>query len=69
MASIIDNRNKTMLESLRNSLKQSDRVDILTAFFYFSGFNELADDLKDKKIRILIGMAIDPGAIDELSRA
>ena len=53
MASIIDNRNKTMLESLKNSLKQAERVDILTAFFYFSGFNALAEDLKDKKIRIL----------------
>ena len=44
MASIIDNRNKTMLESLRNSLKQSEKVDILTAFFYFSGFSELAEN-------------------------
>ena len=46
MASIIDNKNKTMLESLKNSLKQAESVDILTAFFYFSGFNALADELK-----------------------
>ena len=39
MASIIDNRNKTMLDSLKNSLKQDESVDILTAFFYFSGFS------------------------------
>lgn len=69
MASIIDNRNKTMLESLRNSLKQSESVDILTAFFYFSGFDALADYLKDKKIRILVGNTIDPSAIEELCRA
>lgn len=49
MASIIDNRKKTMLESLQNSLKQAEQVDILTAFFYFSGYDALADDLKDKK--------------------
>ena len=55
MASIIDNRNKTMLDSLKNSLKQAESVDILTAFFYFSGFNALAEELKDKKIRILAG--------------
>mgnify|MGYP003303319678 CR=1 FL=1 len=48
MASIIDNRNKTMLDSLKNSLKQAESVDILTAFFYFSGFNALAEELKDK---------------------
>ena len=69
MASIIDNRNKTMLESLKNSLKQAERVDILTAFFYFSGFNALAEDLKDKKIRILVGNTIDPSAIQELCNA
>ena len=66
MASIIDNRNKTMLESLKNSLRQAERVDILTAFFYFSGFNALAEELKDKKIRILVGNTIEPDVISEL---
>lgn len=69
MASIIDNKNKTMLESLKNSLKQAESVDILTAFFYFSGFNALAEDLKDKKIRILVGNTIDPEAINDLCNA
>ena len=69
MASIIDNRNKTMLDSLKNSLKQAERVDILTAFFYFSGFNALAEELKDKKIRILVGNTIDPSAIADLCNA
>lgn len=69
MASIIDNRKKTMLDSLKNSLKQAESVDILTAFFYFSGFNALAEELKDKKIRILIGNTIDPNAIADLCNA
>lgn len=69
MASIIDNKNKTMLESLKNSLNQAESVDILTAFFYFSGFNALANELKDKKIRILVGNTIDPAAIEDLCKA
>ena len=69
MASIIDNKNKTMLDSLKNSLKQAESVDILTAFFYFSGFNALAEELKDKKIRILVGNTIDPDAIVDLCNA
>lgn len=69
MASIIDNRNKTMLDSLKNSLKRAESVDILTAFFYFSGFNALAEELKDKKIRILVGNTIDPSAIADLCNA
>ncbi len=68
MASIIDNKNKTMLESLKNSLKNAESVDILTAYFYFSGFDALAEELKDKKIRILVGKTIDPEAISELCR-
>lgn len=69
MASIIDNRNRTMLDSLKNSLKQAERVDILTAFFYFSGFDALAEELKDKRIRILVGNTIDPNAIVDLCNA
>ena len=69
MASIIDNREKSMLDSLKNALNQAETVDILTAFFYFSGYNALADELKDKKIRILVGNTIDPDAIEDLCRA
>jgi len=69
MASIIDNREKTMLESLKNSLNQAEKVDILTAFFYFSGFNALAKELSNKKLRILVGNTIDSQAIEELCRA
>ena len=57
---LIDNKIKTMKEVLANSLTTCDRVDILVGYFYFSGFEELADQLKDKQIRILVGMEIDP---------
>ena len=62
MASILDTRKKTMLDSLKNSLKQAEKVDILTVFFYFSGFDALAENLKDIIIRILVGNTIDPSA-------
>lgn len=64
---LIDNEEKTLQAALKNALPNAERVDILTAYFYFSGFSALADELKDKKIRILVGKAIDPTAIDELS--
>jgi len=69
MPSIITNRERTMLDTLKNSLRQAERVDILTAFFYFSGFNALAEELKDKQIRILVGNTIEPAAIEELCKA
>lgn len=66
MASIIDNKKKKLNEALKNALKQAERVDILTAFFYFSGYDLLAEELRDKKIRILVGNTIDPQYIGEL---
>lgn len=69
MSHLIDNKAQTLEQALKNSLVQTDRVDILTAFFYFSGFSLLADVLKDKKIRILVGKTIDPKLVDELSAA
>ena len=66
---LIDNKEKTLQAALKNSLPGAERVDILTAYFYFSGFSAIADELKDKKIRILVGKAIDPAAIDDLSSA
>ena len=64
---LIDNRDRTQQDALKNTLPSTDRVDILTAYFYFSGFSALADELKDKKIRILVGKAIDPNNIDKLT--
>lgn len=52
---LIDNKDRTLQEALKNALPSTERVDILTAYFYFSGFTALADELKDKKIRILVG--------------
>jgi superfamily II DNA or RNA helicase/HKD family nuclease len=69
MARLIDNSAQTLEQALKNTLPQADRVDILTAYFYFSGFSMLADELADKHIRILVGKSIDPDAVDELSAA
>ena len=63
---IIDNKSKSMHEALINALTSADRVDIEVAFFYFSGWQLLANHLKDKKIRILVGKYIDPEAVPEL---
>lgn len=67
--SLIDNKTRTLQDALKNTLPSTERVDILTAYFYFSGFSALVDELKDKKIRILVGKSIDPNAIDDLSSA
>jgi hypothetical protein len=69
MSRLIDNSSQTLEEALKNTLPQTDRIDVLTAYFYFFGFSLLADELKDKHIRILVGKSIDPDAVAELSAA
>ncbi len=66
---LIDNKDKSMLEALENALDSSEQVDILTAFFYFSGFSLIAEKLRDKKIRILVGTSVEPAAVDQLLAA
>ncbi|MDD5769057.1 MAG: helicase-related protein [Methanothrix sp.] len=63
---LIDNKEKTMLQALKNALSTADRVDIEVGFFYFSGFEMLAEDLKDKHVRILVGKYIDPTCIPDI---
>ena len=58
-----------MLSSLSNALQTSDSIDICVGYFYFSGFQLLAEELRDKKIRILVGMEIDPECIPEIVKS
>jgi superfamily II DNA or RNA helicase len=63
---LIDNIDRTLYEALKNSLSSADRVDIMTGFFYFSGFKTLAGELKDKKIRILVGLEVESDLIPQI---
>jgi HKD family nuclease len=69
MSRLIDNSSQTLEQALKNTLPLTKSVDILTAYFYFSGFSVLANELRDKHIRILVGKSIDPDAVGELSAA
>lgn len=61
--SIIDNEKVIFLDEIKNALPSADRLDIQTGYFFFSGFSELADSLKNVKMRIIVGMDIDPKVI------
>lgn len=65
---LIDNKSQTLQDALKNALQSADRVDIAVGFFYFSGFEALANELKDKKVRILVGLEVDHKLISEISQ-
>ncbi len=66
--SLIDNKNQTLQQALKNALSSAERVDIAVGFFYFSGFQALFDQLKDKKVRILVGLEVDPLLVSEIAQ-
>lgn len=48
---------KTMLsDRVQYLTKRSSQLDFLVGYFFFSGFCEIAKDIKDKPLRILVGM-------------
>lgn len=55
----ITNRGKTLHQTISNLSSSTQNIYILVGFFYFSGFFRLKDELKDKNIRLLIGLDID----------
>jgi superfamily II DNA or RNA helicase/HKD family nuclease len=63
---ITNEKEKTMLAALANALQTSDSIDICVGYFYFSGFQMMAEQLKDKKIRILVGLEVDPKLIPDI---
>jgi superfamily II DNA or RNA helicase len=57
-----------MRQALINAMKDADRLDVVSGFFYLSGFEALDEYLSDKKIRILVGMEIQPDLIPLINR-
>ncbi len=65
--SITNEGKNTLSAALKDILPNCDKIDALVGYFYFSGFLDLKDELKDKNIRILVGMDIDQQIIDKIS--
>ncbi|MHB8362398.1 MAG: phospholipase D-like domain-containing protein, partial [Patescibacteria group bacterium] len=63
---LINNSDQNLEDALKNALSASDSIDIAVGFFYFSGFQALSEELRDKKIRILVGLELDPTLIPEI---
>jgi len=61
MWNFITNKEKLLKDVIENTLTTTDKLDALVWFFYFSGFEKLADKVKDKQIRILVWMDVEFG--------
>ena len=52
MSDLITNQEQLLSDVLNNILPSTKNLYILVGYFYFSGFKDLHDELKDKQIRI-----------------
>jgi superfamily II DNA or RNA helicase len=57
--SFITNKEKFLSDIINGILPKTNAVDILVGYFYYSGYVELSDNLKDKNVRILVGLDVD----------
>ena len=59
MVALITDTKKTVTSIQKKILPSCDEFFVLTGYFYFSGFEEIYKDLKNKKMKIIIGMDYD----------
>jgi superfamily II DNA or RNA helicase len=67
MPAITNTGTNTLSSNLKTILPKCNKIDALVGYFYFSGFKDLHNELKDKQIRILVGMDIDKKIIEKVS--
>ena len=56
-----ENIKNTVTNIANHILPDCDEVFIEVGYFYFSGFQEIYEQLKDKKIKVIVGMSYDQG--------
>ncbi len=61
MGSLITNQNEFLGELINNILPGAENLYFLVGYFYFSGIQKIYKNLKDKNLKILVGMNIEKG--------
>ena len=59
MAQFITNQDKLLGNVINDILPTTQRLYMLVGYFYFSGFNEIYEEIKGKEVKILIGLDIE----------
>ena len=66
-AHFITNQNGRFLSEIITSiLPKAHNVSFLAAYFYFSGFAEIYNGLKDKNLRVLVGLEVEQDILDRV---
>lgn len=57
--SFITNQEKFLSEIIKGILPKCSSVNMLVGYFYYSGFDLICENLKNKAVRILVGLEVD----------
>src|SRR5574344_1396451 len=57
--SFITNKDKFLSDIINGILPKTNAVYILVGYFYYSGYIQLSENLKDKQISRLVGLDVD----------
>jgi len=67
MGDLITNRNgKFLSEIIKSILPNTQDASFLVGYFYFSGFAEIYQGLKDKNLRVLVGLEIEQDMVNRV---
>ena len=55
----ITNKEKFLADIIKGILPKTTAVDFLVGYFYYSGYAQLSEKLRDRHIRILVGLDIE----------
>jgi len=65
---LIDNHTRFLADEILKLTPHAKSIDIGVGYFFFSGFEEIKDAIRDIPIRILVGLEIDPQLSKELGK-
>ena len=65
---IIDNHTRILADEIAKIAPHCKSIDIGVGYFFFSGFEEIREQIKDIPMRILVGLELDPKLISQLGR-
>ncbi len=65
-SSLIVNDDVKLSEIIKKIIPMSKSLHFLVGYFYFSGFKEIYEDIKDKNLEILVGMDIEKDMLNNV---
>lgn len=65
MADLITNHEQKLGDEIGKILPSTDKLFVLVGYFYYSGFNEIHEEIKNKEIKILVGLDMEKNILNK----